>query len=204
MNPHIDYSWVPPQLSGFLSGMIATLVTVLVILLIVAVLWWVAAKLSGNFFISQGRAGLAIIAILVAASLIVSLPAAVTWGSRIDPTPDGIAAAGSTARGTDTGTGQASANTRAKNRSADASLSKAGKEANRAAKSLGKGDLGAAAKSAVTALKDAASGLTGKLSAGLGLISDVGVGNLLKAGAEALRDKAGQLTSQAWAWLTGG
>ncbi|MCI1218502.1 hypothetical protein [Bifidobacterium crudilactis] len=203
MNPHIDYSWVPPQLSGFLSGMLATLVTVLVILLIVAVLWWVAAKLSGNFFIDQGRAALAIIAILVAASLIVSLPAAVTWGSRINPTPDGIAA-GSTARGTDTGASQASSNTRAKNRSADASLSQAGKEAGRAATSLGKGDLGAAAKSAVTALKDAASGLAGKLSAGLGVISDVGAGNLLKAGAAALRDKAGQLTSQAWARLTGG
>lgn len=82
---HIDYSWVTPQLRDFVSGILGTGIIFLVILFVVGIIVAMAAKFSPNFYIAQGRWNLMPVCAVLAASLIMSLPAGMTWGIGNDP-----------------------------------------------------------------------------------------------------------------------
>lgn len=90
MNPQIDYEWVPDSLKAFTQGWMGSVIIALVICLCILAVWWVAGRMSSNFYIRNNRAGIAMVCVLAAAAIIASLPHGVQWGTSINPVGGGI------------------------------------------------------------------------------------------------------------------
>ncbi|MEK0217089.1 hypothetical protein [Bifidobacterium mongoliense] len=197
ISPHIDYSWVPDDLRRFVAGMLATLLIVAVICFVLAVVWWLAAKVSGNFFVQNGRGGMAIISVVIASVLVVSLPAGVLWGTSINPTPRGMATNGAPASAY--GSQYGANSPLAKKYGADAAQSlgsaqqhqQQGQQALKdAGKKLRNGDVLGAAGAAIDAGKNGMQSTLDNLKAGVQAMNHKGFGNVLRDGWNAITNKA--------------
>jgi hypothetical protein len=206
IKPHIDYSWVPPQLKSLVGTLLGTLVLLLVLGLVVACMWWAAAKISGNFFIAQGRGGIAILSCLLAATLVTALPMAVTWGTGLDAIPQGVSVTAAPDGQIGAGYGPGSPLAAQVGAGAAQSLGEAHAQSDAAGKAWGEakskashGDIPGAAGSAVQAGKAAADSVIDDLKAGVQIVRKQGVAKTLLQGYQAIRDKAGQTIG----WLAG-
>lgn len=202
INPQLDFSWVPPELTAFVNMMLGTFIVMLVIGLMVACVWLIASKVSGNFFIENGRAGIAILCTLMAATCLASLPAGLTWGDSLNTIGSGItlnadAASSDTANSPLAGEiGSAAARSAA---GAQAQGAQAKKNMRDAGKRLKSGDIMGAVGSAAKAVGNAAKGVTDTVTAGVQTASHMGVVGTLKLGWTAI----GQQVSSWWSSLSG-